>query len=1153
MKGKAINRKLKLVGVNAAGLSSKLHSFDKMLQDIEPSVFFIEETKMRRAGKIKTENVKKYQIFELIRKSSGGGGIAIGVINDLNPVWVGEGDDITECLSVEITAQQNFRVRCVAAYGPQENDRAEQKDKFWAHLDSEVVAAENNGTGLVIQMDGNLWAGDNIIPGDPNQQNKNGKLFEMFLRRNPHLTCVNSLQLCEGLITRIRKTKNGTELSVLDVFVVCDKMLPFIKKIIIDEARTHVLTNFNPIKKGVRAIETDHNTEILELELSYQKKKPERKEVFNFKNQECQNAFFEITSETTTLSGCFENENLTFEEQALKWDKTLNGIFHQSFRKIRVTENKPKHNEVTVLLEKRKELKQAMVNCDDDKKEELEKQLEDLDVTLASLCEEENRRKVFENFDVLAEAQGALNTNGMWNLKKKVFPKNVSAAPTAKKSFNGQLVTNPELLKQLYLDIYKHRLQHRPIRADLAELKGLKESLFKLRIKLAKLSKSEPWSENQLDKVLASLKNNKSRDPHGLINELFKPGVIGNDLKKSLLTLFNKIKDNCFIPEFAQWANITSLYKGKGERLDLKNERGIFIVSVFRSILMKLIYNDKYEVIDSNMSDSNVGARKNKNIRNHIFVINGIIHDVLSSKKKKPIDIQIMDYKQCFDSMWLEETMNDLFEVGVTDDNLALIYEANKVVNVAVKTPTGLTVRERIEKIILQGDVFGPIECSVSVDTFGKECLTDDKHLYLYKDKVKIPILAMVDDTLAVSECGYKSSMVNAFMNTKTNIKKLQFGIEKCFKMHVGRVCQEEICPELVVDGWKVKEVNEIGTGEMKLEDEHTGYHKMATVEKEKYLGDIVSQDGKNTKNIVARKNRGTGVVSQIMSILEDICFGKHYFEVAMVLRNALLISSLLTNAEAWYNLSNTEIEELEKVDESLLRSVLKCPVSTPKEMLYLELGASPIRNTIRSRRLNFLQYILHEDKNSLIYSFLKAQFSEPSKQDWGETILNDIEDFGINLTLDEIEKMPQTTFKALVRKKERISSLNYLNGIKAKHSKVLHITHSVLEMADYLKPNGISNQEAAFLFTLRSRMLDVRSNYGGQHTDTLCPLCAELDDTQAHLLVCKELTSSGTLVDKLPEYEDIFVGCLTEKVNTARILKDSFSRRKNKLKVAST
>ena len=84
---------------------------------------------------------------------------------------------------------------------------------------------------------------------------------------------------------------------------------------------------------------------------------------------------------------------------------------------------------------------------------------------------------------------------------------------------------------------------------------------------------------------------------------------------------------------------------------------------------------------------------------------------------------------------------------------------------------------------------------SVTVDKIGKECLEEDKYLYLYKDAVKIPVLSMVDDLISVSECGYKSSMINAFLNTKTNMKKLQYGVGKCFKMHVGRMLYPEVCP----------------------------------------------------------------------------------------------------------------------------------------------------------------------------------------------------------------------------------------------------------------------------------------------------------------------------------------------------------------------
>ena len=53
---------------------------------------------------------------------------------------------------------------------------------------------------------------------------------------------------------------------------------------------------------------------------------------------------------------------------------------------------------------------------------------------------------------------------------------------------------------------------------------------------------------------------------------------------------------------------------------------------------MRLLYNTKYETLNTNMSDSNVGGRKGKSSINHIFVINGIIHETLSSKKKKNSD-----------------------------------------------------------------------------------------------------------------------------------------------------------------------------------------------------------------------------------------------------------------------------------------------------------------------------------------------------------------------------------------------------------------------------------------------------------------------------------------------------------------------------------
>ena len=53
---------------------------------------------------------------------------------------------------------------------------------------------------------------------------KNGR----FLKMHFQLSVVNSLPLCDGLITRSR-LKDG-ELSILDFFGVCDRVLPIVKK-----------------------------------------------------------------------------------------------------------------------------------------------------------------------------------------------------------------------------------------------------------------------------------------------------------------------------------------------------------------------------------------------------------------------------------------------------------------------------------------------------------------------------------------------------------------------------------------------------------------------------------------------------------------------------------------------------------------------------------------------------------------------------------------------------------------------------------------------------------------------------------------------------------------------------------------------------------
>ena len=148
------------------------------------------------------------------------------------------------------------------------------------------------------------------------------------------------------------------------------------------------------------------------------------------------------------------------------------------------------------------------------------------------------------------------------------------------------------------------------------------------------------WNMLQLEGALKDLKNNKSRDFEGYVNEIFKADVIGHDLKMSLLVMFNKLKRKKLIAKFMNNSNISTVHK-KGSKILLQNERGIFRVSVIRSILMRLIYNTNYSKIDKNMSDCQMGAREGKGCRNYIFILNGITHEVMKSKRMKPVQANV--------------------------------------------------------------------------------------------------------------------------------------------------------------------------------------------------------------------------------------------------------------------------------------------------------------------------------------------------------------------------------------------------------------------------------------------------------------------------------------------------------------------------------
>ena len=89
--------------------------------------------------------------------------------------------------------------------------------------------------------------------------------------------------------------------------------------------------------------------------------------------------------------------------------------------------------------------------------------------------------------------------------------------------------------------------------------------------------------------------------------------------------------------------------------------------------------------------------------------MNAVLSDVMATKKKESVDLNVLDFRQMFDAEELPNVLNAMYESGIKDDMLVLLNAANESVQFAVKTPNGITETRSITNKIMQRDVMAPL------------------------------------------------------------------------------------------------------------------------------------------------------------------------------------------------------------------------------------------------------------------------------------------------------------------------------------------------------------------------------------------------------------------------------------------------------------
>ena len=127
------------------------------------------------------------------------------------------------------------------------------------------------------------------------------------------------------------------------------------------------------------------------------------------------------------------------------------------------------------------------------------------------------------------------------------------------------------------------------------------------------------FSQKEVEDTIRFSKNSKAPGPDKIINEMLKEGI--EYIAPILTLLFNQmLEKDKLIPETWRLGDIISIFKGKGEKLDMKNQRGLSMTSSFLKCLEKIVANRISPLIKRYTTDLQGGGKQNESTEEYLFM-----------------------------------------------------------------------------------------------------------------------------------------------------------------------------------------------------------------------------------------------------------------------------------------------------------------------------------------------------------------------------------------------------------------------------------------------------------------------------------------------------------------------------------------------------
>ena len=323
--------------------------------------------------------------------------------------------------------------------------------------------------------------------------------------------------------------------------------------------------------------------------------------------------------------------------------------------------------------------------------------------------------------------------NKLWKLTKALNREANHYAPPALEK-EGKLVS-PQQAAELFMEQFK-KISDNTIEKDLK--KRIKTECRKQKQQLREAIDevmTKKLTMEELESSLKVLKTKKSPGPDEVTNEMLTH--LGRTAKKKLLQLYNSTWKNGTIPEIWKKALIVPIKKEGKETNDAANYRPISLTSCMCKLVERIInsrlmwYLEHYNVLINEQA----GFRRHRSTENQVTYISQEIEDSFQDGKKTIV--VWVDFEKAFDKVWKKGLLYKLQKSKVSHNMLNWIQNYLKTRKARVTTQGHKSREEKLKHGVPQGGVLSPTLFLLYVNDI-RETLCRGVKMSMYADDLAL-------------------------------------------------------------------------------------------------------------------------------------------------------------------------------------------------------------------------------------------------------------------------------------------------------------------------------------------------------------------------------------------------------------------------------